>query len=984
MSSLPQELPGYELIRELGVGGMATVYLALQQALDRQVALKVMRRDASGADISDFERRFLLEGRTMAKLPHRNIVAVYDIVTRPDISYIAMEYLSAGTLSERLRRGLDLSEAIAIVVQLANALDLAHKQGVVHRDLKPSNVLFRDETTPVLTDFGIAKHADGATTRITLTGMVLGTPTYMSPEQAHGQAIDGRSDQYSLGVLFYEMLTGNVPFADETPMAVLMAHALKPPPPLPSELGMFQPIFDHLLAKKPDDRYATLRKFVEALRSLILSNETLGMRLRAGNSRTSSSQLRRLGFSGDSSGAGHGITLDMHQRSRETSALSRFDPTRLAPALRGGRGVAVAALVVVALGLGAILWNVFGPGSPSTNDEQVTRLELNEARNLIDAGKKLVTPPGDNAFEYLQNVLQRDADNRQAVKLVDTLAEKMRGQAQQALNKGDLDAASELINQTLLVKPKDPASEQLAAHIEQQRNSREHALRVTELLNKAASAANEPGAQADTIYGLLASARKIDPSNPTVQLRIAQLTKTEFDRVRAQLNAGHLDEASSMLDALRPNFGNDIAFDPLALAVEHAKDMATRASKAADLLARARKALDESHIDRPAGDNAVDLFFEARALDVRLPAVAAFGNELTGRLMKDATSAQSNKNFERALTLAEVALRVDPDDNEAKSLLAAAQSKLGARRSAIASQLNIARQSLANGNLLPPGKDNARDVLEALLKTEPTNKDARVLLGSLPKAIVDTATAELQRGNLDDASALLTSANGFYPNTAEFKHVAGEIASARQQRQAAKDARERMQHIADLISERPISLEHAKLIANELVVARRDKQDTAALEHNLTDALAADIKEADTVDAVNAALASAQAVSSVLGARPALDAIASDGGKRWALLQQKHDEALEAQKGELVINALPWGTVDKVLDANREPMRLPTDHDTPLRLKLPAGSYYVTVTHPGISKGVSLFARVKAKDTIKTVARFQSLTADAYLRHAGL
>ncbi|MGA9420718.1 MAG: hypothetical protein WBW61_00005, partial [Rhodanobacteraceae bacterium] len=364
--------------------------------------------------------------------------------------------------------------------------------------------------------------------------------------------------------------------------------------------------------------------------------------------------------------------------------------------------------------------------------------------------------------------------------------------------------------------------------------------------------------------------------------------------------------------------------------------------------------------------------------------VATFANELTGHLMKDAASAQSNRSFERALTLAEVALRVNPEDSEAKSLLAAAQARLGARRSAIASQLNIARQSLANGNLLPPGKDNAKDVLEALLKADPTNEDARALLASLPKAIVDTATAELQRGNLDDASTLLTSATGLYPNNPEFKHVAGEIASARQQRQTASDARARMQRIADLISERPISLEHAKLIANDLAAARRDKQDTAALEHNLTDALAADIKEADTVDAVNAALASAQAVSNVLGARPALDAIANVGGKRWAVLQQQRSEELEAQKGELVINALPWGTVEKVLDADRKPMQLPADHDTPLRLKLPAGSYYVTITHPGISKGVSLFARVKAKDTIKTVARFQSLTADAYLRHAGL
>src|SRR5690606_12642287 len=196
MASFPQQVPGYELIRELGVGGMATVYLAVQHSLERHVAIKVMIRDAAGGTGSDFEKRFLFEGRTMAQLPHRNIVAVYDIVTRADIAYIAMEYLSDGPLTDRMRRGLELGEAITIAVQLANALEYAHRQNVVHRDLKPSNVLFRDASTPVLTDFGIAKQAGAAAVRITQTGMVLGTPTYMSPEQANGQEVDGRSDQY--------------------------------------------------------------------------------------------------------------------------------------------------------------------------------------------------------------------------------------------------------------------------------------------------------------------------------------------------------------------------------------------------------------------------------------------------------------------------------------------------------------------------------------------------------------------------------------------------------------------------------------------------------------------------------------------------------------------------------------------------------------------------------------------------------------------
>ena len=281
MTDRIQDIPGYEMISELGEGGMATVYLAIQHSLDRKVAIKVMRRElrVSSGPMPEFERRFLLEGRTMAKLPHRNIVAVYDIVTRDEIAYISMELLEGGTLSERMRSGVSLGEAIGIVVQLANGLEYAHKNGVIHRDLKPSNVMFRDATTPVLTDFGIAKQSDVLASRITQTGLVLGTPTYMSPEQASGREIDGRADQYALGILFYEMLTGRPPFTGENPMAVLMGHALKPPPPLPNDLAPLQPIFDRMLAKEPNDRFANLQDFVKALRGLVVGNDALGKKL---------------------------------------------------------------------------------------------------------------------------------------------------------------------------------------------------------------------------------------------------------------------------------------------------------------------------------------------------------------------------------------------------------------------------------------------------------------------------------------------------------------------------------------------------------------------------------------------------------------------------------------------------------------------------------------------------------------------------------
>ena len=306
MASSSIQIPGYEILRPLGTGGMSTVYLAIQRSLERKVAIKVMRRggDASADDSSQAEKRFLLEGRMMAKLPHRNIVAVYDIVSNEAMAYISMEFLDGGTLSDRMREGISLADAVSVIVQIASALDFAHTHGVVHRDLKPANIMFRDVGTPVLTDFGIARYQDATATRLTQTGMLVGTPTYMSPEQINGQNVDGRADLYSLGILFYELLAGHAPFRGDTPIAVLMAHLTQQPPPLPDEHVAFQPVMDRMLAKNRDERYTGMKEFSQDLKSRLINSNTLLMRLNVDPNAPSSEQLRALGFASTPTGQG--------------------------------------------------------------------------------------------------------------------------------------------------------------------------------------------------------------------------------------------------------------------------------------------------------------------------------------------------------------------------------------------------------------------------------------------------------------------------------------------------------------------------------------------------------------------------------------------------------------------------------------------------------------------------------------------------------
>ncbi|SDG37319.1 serine/threonine-protein kinase PpkA [Pseudomonas benzenivorans] len=259
------EIPGYQIERELGDGAMATVYLATQRSLERKVALKIMAA-ALAADRS-FCERFLREGKTLARLSHPHTVTIYDIGSVDHHYYMAMEYLPNGTLKERIAEGLSAEQGLLYLRQIASALGYAHAQGLVHRDVKPANILFRADGAAVLSDFGIAKSLEDRT-QFTQAGFAVGTPSYMSPEQARGQQIDGRADLYALGVVFYEILTGKLPYVGADSLSTALAHLTEPLPELPIAQGRYQAILSKLLAKEPAERFADAAALIAALDQL--------------------------------------------------------------------------------------------------------------------------------------------------------------------------------------------------------------------------------------------------------------------------------------------------------------------------------------------------------------------------------------------------------------------------------------------------------------------------------------------------------------------------------------------------------------------------------------------------------------------------------------------------------------------------------------------------------------------------------------------
>ncbi len=270
-----QELVGrawgrFLIIEERGRGGMAVVYRAYDNVLQRTVALKVLLPHLAAN--AEFTRRFQREAITAANLRHQNVVIIYDVGSHESFQYIVMEYLDGPTLQQEIQKkgALPINRIVPIIGQLASALDYAHQQGLVHRDVKPANVIVGAGDHITLTDFGLVKAANMA--KITSEGMASGTLKYMSPEQARGKELDGSSDIYSLGVVVYEMLSGEAPFSAVTPYQVLRDLINEPPPSLlplnPSVNVRLEQIVFRALAKEPTARFGTAGEFAAALASV--------------------------------------------------------------------------------------------------------------------------------------------------------------------------------------------------------------------------------------------------------------------------------------------------------------------------------------------------------------------------------------------------------------------------------------------------------------------------------------------------------------------------------------------------------------------------------------------------------------------------------------------------------------------------------------------------------------------------------------------
>lgn len=779
------EIPGYRIMRALGRGGMAHVYLAIQESVQREVALKVMSPTLLGD--AEFGERFLREARIAASLQHRHVVQVHDVGRAGDFHYIAMEFLAGGPVLRPGEDRRDIGFCLRVTREIATALDYAHRRGVIHRDIKPDNIMLRADGAAVLSDFGIARASTHS--RMTQTGTILGTPHYMSPEQASGAPVDGRADLYSLGIVFHELLVGRVPFEADDWVSVGVMHLSAPVPRLPQAFSAMQTLVDRMLSKDPSARYQTGAELAEALQVI-----EQGMADRrpppppawppaADRQTVATPPPQRVNADGDGPvlGAIDQVLSRPSPRARRRTAAS----AGAAPPSAGG---AWRRLLVPLLLLGMLLLAGYAFRDPLRGLLTPTRNEelLLQAETALREGRLSAVEPA-GARELFQAVLALDPDNRRARDGLVQVADGLLGEAREALANDRLADARRAIERARGAGAPARDIEAMEADI-RSRERRDDELGEVVARAQAALASGRLDQAEDSALALYARALAIDPTSAVAQVGRRDTLTLLLERIARQVAAGELDEAALQIEVVA-------SIDPTHIGLPEAQARLSEARRAkvagvSSLLAEADGLLRQGRLLLPAGGSARDRYRAVLVREPGNPAAAEGLRQVARALVQQADRAMADFEFERAARLLDDAAASASDAPglaAARSRLADMRQRRGALaggsvspadREAVDRALAAATAARAAGKLMYPPGESAWDLYRRVLAIEPTNAAARAGMTELPDAARQLFEQAMAGNRVSAARGYLEGLETLSPGDAALPGMKRRLAAA--------------------------------------------------------------------------------------------------------------------------------------------------------------------------------------------------------------
>ncbi len=764
------EIPGYSIVRTLGKGGMAEVYLAIQQSFEREVALKVLAPHLTGD--ATFSERFLREAKIVSRLVHPNIVTVYDVGIQGGSHFLSMEYIPGEDLKQS-RSDLSLVERINVVKDIARALNFAGKKGYVHRDVKPENIMLHAEDgRAVLMDFGIARPSE-LNTGMTQTGTAIGTPHYMSPEQARGQDVDPRSDLYSLGVVLFLLLAGHVPYDADSAVAVGIKHVAEPIPLLPSELQIFQSIINKALSKEPAHRFQSGAEFVAALETISESEqreiEQIVMR----------SQLRQRDLEAQ-------VDTDAPTVINEALVVPS-DPSapngvRSPPAGSVNRPVPESVKLL------------------SSEVKTDSAVEVSEDSSALEASTEaqhrasvwpwvagLLVAGGIGYLVYFQQQLPV----HQRTQVVDAMFDRVTEWAEQlgASKITDTGAGTEQVVGG--VKPPSvPPNPELGAPLQQDHSpsvieaatvlditsnssgpviapetvvtvmqQRDQQLSQALALLEALPNDLDQGGEVADIYRTLLGQ---NPTDIEARQGLQRVRSVYEDKARAALDDRDYAQVERVLEQAQ------VAF-PLASQDPRLEKIRTALRQQQQIdqwMEDAQRYAGDNALSQPQGANAMEMY--QRVLELQphhLPAQQGVATVLK-RLASGVERRMNRGEWQRASQNLQAALSVAPDNQKLRQLQATLERKQQIRRLA-----KVARRQRQQGDVFAPAGANTLQSLRKILALEPNNAEARQAVDSLEQGLVSQVEQHIQAGAWDNARAQIARALSYFPKSTDLQQL---------------------------------------------------------------------------------------------------------------------------------------------------------------------------------------------------------------------